>query len=436
MPRILDQARYKCALGGMQTVHAINKALPILHAGPGCADKLEGAGSAGTSGHFAPRIFPCTNISENEVVFGGEGKLKEIIENALRVIDADIYVVLSGCSAEIIGDDVEAVVRDFQDEDKPVLYASTAGFKGNNYLGYEWVLEAIIKQYLKKDVIYLKEQGLVNVFASLPIHDPFWHGNLEVLSVLLGELGLKPNIIFGYGNGLENIKKIPNAQFNLLVSPWLGLSSVQLLKEQFGTPYLHYPNLPTGAFETSKFLRAVGDFAGLDEKKTEALIEEKEKKYYYYIERYADIFLENRVMSKRFVIVSDAQYTLGLTKFLVNDMGLFPEKQYITDDTPEKYREDIAGYFKELSYGIEAEVSFETDGYQIHQEIKKTDYHGYPLIIGSSWEKKAAEETEANFLSISWPLNERLVINSSYAGYEGGLKFLEDIYSVVFTRFN
>jgi nitrogenase molybdenum-iron protein beta chain len=31
---------------------------------------------------------------------------------------------------------------------------------------------------------------------------------------------------------------------------------------------------------------------------------------------------------------------------------------------------------------------------------------------------------------------ERLVINSSYTGYRGGLKLLEDMYSVVLTRFN
>ncbi len=436
MPKILDQARYKCALGGVQTVHAITKALPILHSGPGCADKLEGAGSAGTSGHFAPRIFPCTNISESEVVFGGEGKLKETIENALQVIDADLYIVLSGCSAEIIGDDIDSVVKTFKNREKPVLYASTAGFKGNNYLGYEWVLEAIFRQYFKEGVSYEKEQGLVNVFAGPPLHDPFWHGNFEVLAALLKELGLKANIIFGYGNGIENINKLPKAQFNLLVSPWLGLSSVQLLEELFTTPYLHYPNLPIGAYETSKFLRTVGEFAGLDREKTEDLIREKERRYYYYIERYADIFLETRVMSKRFVVVSDAQYALGITKFLVNDVGLFPEKQYVTDDTPEKYRDSIKEYFKDLNYGIGADVSFETDGYQIHEEIKNTDYHGYPLIVGSSWEKKISQELAGHFLAISWPLNERLVINSSYVGYDGGLNFLEDIYSIVLTRFN
>ena len=91
MAKILDQPRYKCAMTAMQTVHAITRALPILHSGPGCAEKL--SGSSGSSGYFSPHIFPCTNISEKEVIFGGEDRLRESIENALKVVDADIYVV-------------------------------------------------------------------------------------------------------------------------------------------------------------------------------------------------------------------------------------------------------------------------------------------------------------------------------------------------------
>lgn len=235
---------------------------------------------------------------------------------------------------------------------------------------------------------------------------------------------------------LKNLKRVPKAEFNLLVSPWLGLNNVKKLESKFGTPYLHYPVLPIGAAETSKFLRAVGDFAKIDKKKVEEIIEKQEKEYYYYIERFADVFLETRVMAKRFVVVSDSQYSLAITKFLVNDLGLFPAKQYIIDDAPEKYRKSIEGYFKELNYDIEAEVEFSVDGYKIHDEIRNTDYHGYPLILGSSWEKKVAKQTDAHYLSISWPINERLVINSSYVGYAGGLKLLEDIYSVVLTRFN
>ena len=432
MAKILDQPRYKCALAAMQTVQAITRALPILHSGPGCAEKL--SGSVGSSGLFSPHIYPCTSISEKEVIFGGDDKLAETIENSLKVIDADLYVVLTGCTSEIVGDDVEDVVGRFKGSDKPVIYASTAGFKGNNYYGHDWVLKAIFDQYLKEKKPVRK--GLVNIWAGIPYHDPFWLGNLRELEALVAELGLIPNTIFGYGRGIQNIDRIPEADFNLLISPWVGLESVQFLEEKFGTPYLHYPVLPIGAFETSKFLRAVGEYAEVDQRLIEEVIQKKEEEYYYYIERYADVFLETRVMSKRFTVVSDASYSLAVTKFLVNDIGLFPSKQYIVDDAPEKYREAISGYFKDLNYGIQAEVGFSSDGYQIHKEIEEADFNGYPLILGSNWEKNLAKKTNAHFVNISYPLIERLIINSSLVGYKGGLKLIEDIYSVAFTRFN
>ncbi|HEX3031423.1 MAG TPA: nitrogenase component 1 [Bacillota bacterium] len=432
MAKILDQPRYKCAMTAMQTVHAITRALPILHSGPGCAEKL--GGTVGSSGYFSPHIFPCTNISEKEVIFGGENRLQETIANALKVVDADLYVVLTGCTSEIVGDDVEEVVKGFKNAEKPVIYAPTPGFKGNNYVGHEWVLESIFKQLLEPSETKVK--GLVNIWTGVPLHDPFWLGNLRELENLVTELGLTPNTIYGHDRGLENIKKIPQAEFNLLVSPWVGLSSVKLLEEKFGTPYLHYPTLPIGAFETSKFLRKVGEFAGLDSEKVEAVIKAREEEYYYYIGRFADVFLETRVMARRFVVVSDAQTSLAFTKFLVNDLGLFPSRQYITDDTPAQYREQVEEYFKDLNYGITSEVEFSSDGNYIHDSIKNTDFHGYPLIIGSQWEKKVAKATDAHYLAVSWPISERLVINSSYVGYGGGLKLLEDIYSVVLTRFN
>lgn len=432
MAKILDQPRYKCAMAAMGTVQSIPGALPILHSGPGCAEKLGGGG--GSSGHFSPHIFPCTNISEKEVIFGGESRLFETIENALKVVDAELYVVLTGCTSEIVGDDVEEVTNRFRDAEKPVIFASTPGFKGNNYIGHDWVLDAIIEQYLVPSVKKIK--GLVNIWAGVPMQDPFWIGNLRALEKLVEELGLTPNTIFGHGRGIRNIDRIPEAEFNLLVSPWIGLEPVKRMEKKFGTPYLHYPTLPIGAFETSKFLKAVGQFAGIDEAFVEELTAKHEEEYYYYIERYADVFLETRVMAKRFVVVSDAQYSLALTKFLVNDLGLSPAKQYIVDDPPAEHREKLKQYFTELNYGLSAEVGFSSDGREVHEEIKNTDYFGYPLILGSSWEKKLARETKAHYLSISWPVIERLIINSSYVGYDGGLKLLEDIYSVVLTRFN
>jgi len=303
MAKLLDKQRYKCALGAMQSVQAIERALPILHSGPGCAQKL--SDTNGSSGYFSPNIFPCTSINEKDVVFGGVKKLNSTIENALKVIDADLYVVLTGCIPEIVGDDSGEVVSRFADSDKPVIYAPTAGFKGNNYKGHEQVVDAIIDQYLKKSET--KQKGLVNIWADVPYQDLFWLGNIRELEKLISELGLTPNTIFGYKRGIENINKIPEAEFNLLVSPWVGLSSMKKMERKFGTPYLHYKTLPIGATETSKFLREVGKFAGVSEEKVESVIKEHEDYYYYLIERYADLFLENRVINKQFTVVADAQ---------------------------------------------------------------------------------------------------------------------------------
>lgn len=432
MAKLLDKQRYKCALGAMQTVQAINRALPILHSGPGCAQKL--SEQTGSSGYFSPNIFPCTSINEKDVVFGGEKKLDSTIENALKVVDADLYVVLTGCIPEIVGDDTGKIVSQYADSEKPVIYAPTAGFKGNNYKGHEQVIDAIVDQYLKKSET--KQKGLVNIWADVPYQDLFWLGNIRELEKLVSELGLVPNTIFGYKRGIDNIKKIPEAEFNLLVSPWVGLSSMKKMERKLGIPYLHCKTLPIGATETSKFLREVGKFAGVSEEKVESVIKEHEDYYYYLIERYADLFLENRVINKQFTVVADAQYSLGITKFLVNDLGLIPAKQFVVDDTPKAYRTSITEEFKNLNFGIEAEVSFDADGYKIHEEIKNHDYHGYPLVLGGYYEKELTENLKGNFLNISWPVQDKVVFDNFYVGYAGGIRLIEDIYTVAVSRFN
>jgi nitrogenase molybdenum-iron protein beta chain len=432
MALLLDQPRYKCALSAMQTVQAIEGAIPILHSGPGCGAKLND--NDGVSGHYSYHIYPCSSLSEKEVIFGGEPRLEETIASALDIIDADLFVVMTGCTSEIIGDDVASVTTGFSSAKKRVVFAHTPGFAGSNYQGHDWVLKAIFEQYLDEVESPPREEGLVNIFAGPPAQDPFWLGNLRVLEELVRAIGLSPNTIFGHNRGLERVRRLPHAQFNLLVSPWVGLESARYLSERFGAPLLHYPVLPIGAFETTRFLRTLADFTGADPERVEQVIRDNEAEYYYYIERFADTFLELRIVSKRFVVVADAQYTLALTRFLVNDLGKFPTQQFITDATPEEYQQAVADLLQELNYGIRAAVSFSVNGSDIHDQIAAADFGGPPLILGSSYEKILAERLGGHFINVSYPVKERLIMNSALAGYSGGLKLLEDIYTAALTQ--
>ena len=438
----IEQPRYTCALGSCQSVVAIKRGVPILHSGPGCGVQVsriigQGEGYAGGS------TMPCTNAEEADVVFGGEKKLRDVVENSFKVIDGDLYVVITGCTAAITGDDVAAVVGEFQEDDKPVVYVEEGGFKSNNYESHSRLVKAIINQYVDKfsedrEVI----PGLVNVFANIPYQDPFWNGNLEQLKRVLTGIGLKVNILFGNeSEGVSEWLTIPQAEFNLFVGSWAGLDIVKHLKRKYGTPYLHFPYTPIGARETSAFLRAVAEFGNLDKEKVEAYIDREEKKFYSHIDKMASFMLEFRYgIPRRFYTIADSSTALGFSKFFLNELGIIPGIQFIVDDTPEKYQQDILDQFSKISDLKKREVSvvFDPDAGLAQQKLKEDakDYEDKRLLIlGSSWDKHIADELHADLLIVSVPVQHRLVMNCGYVGYEGGLRAIEDIYDRVLATY-
>ncbi|MBJ6724353.1 nitrogenase component 1 [Geomesophilobacter sediminis] len=437
MAGVIEQIRNVCALGALQSVVAIERAIPIIHAGPGCGQKLWSGLSNGNgfqgAGYVGGHSVPCTNATEQEVVFGGEEKLRETVANTLKVMDGDLFVILTGCTSDIVGDDVGEVARSFRSSGAPVVYVETGGFKGDNYFGHELLWDALIDQFLEP--AGKAEPGLVNLFSVLPYQDPYWTGTLHTIAGLLRSIGLIPNVIYGPGEGVASLRKVPKAQFNLLLSPWVGLKTVQRLEEKFGTPYLHYPTLPIGATETGKFLRAVGVQAGIPSETVEEAIRREEARYYYYVERSADLLFETRFLPGHFVTVADSFYALGLTKFLINDLGLIPEVQFVTEAVPEQYRPLIDAEFARFDEGLVSPVHYGADGGTVRDELARRTFRERPLILGSSWDRVTARKLNGYPLSVAMPVSDRLVLSRTYAGYEGALRLTEDIYSVILSSF-
>ena len=440
MSGIIEQERYTCAIGALQSVVAIPRAVPILHSGPGCGTMVNGFFER-ARGYAGGNTSPCTNFSETEVVFGGTDRLRKIIENTYKVLDTDLQVVVTGCTADIVGDDVASVVNEFADEGKPIVHVETAGFKSNNLVAHSNIVNAIIDQYVDKFIDenpIRSEKKLVNLFASIPYQDQFWKGNLQEYKRLLEGLGLEVNILFGpHSGGVKEWQTIPKANFNILVSPWYGEPIVKNLEEKYGQPYYHFRYLPIGANETLKFLNGVLKFANengaeLDIEKAQRFIGEENNAYYEEIDNLATFLTEFRYGLPNHVhILHDAGYVVGLSKFLLHEVGIVPKEQFIVDNTPDEYIEQVTADLKSTSDKREIPVFFNPDAGAAQDIIRKLNNKGRGIILGSGWDKELAKEKDFDFLSISVPTPYRLVLTTNYVGFTGGLRVIEDIYDTV-----
>lgn len=430
----ISRPRYGCAIGALHTAAAIPGVIPITHCGPGCADKqyvslafYNGFQGGGYSGGAVP---PSANISENEVVFGGDNRLRELIQASTKIMAADLFVVLTGCIPDIVGDDTPSVVSEFQQRGVPIVYAETGGFHGNNLVGHETVVRAIIDQFIG-NCPGEKIKNTVNVWTEVPYQNTYWRGDLGEIKRILEGIGLKVNILFGHDSkGVSEWLDIPKAAFNLIISPWVGLGIAEHLQNKYNQPYLHIPAIPIGALETSEFLRKVSEFAGLSSKFTEEFINKEEESYYKYLEDFSDFYSEYWWgVPARFAVVSDSIYGLSITKFLVKQLGLISVKQIITENTPEEYKEQIREEFRHIDHDVNLEVEFLEDGYQI-EEALRTAAEKPAIIFGTTWDRDIAKELKGDIVEIGFPSSYEVVLSRSYVGYKGALSLIEKIFTV------
>ncbi|MDQ1255392.1 MAG: nitrogenase molybdenum-iron protein beta chain [Euryarchaeota archaeon] len=272
-----------------------------------------------------------------------------------------------------------------------------------------------------------KEKRLVNIFGIVPSQHIFWKGEAREIKTLLEKIGLKANLIVGEFDALENLKKIPAAEYNIVLSSWIGHKTAKKLEEKFGTQYISFPGVPIGPKQTSEFLRVIGDRLDVSADIIEDLIAREEKRAYRFAEFIGDILLIARP-HPYFALVADSNSAVSITKYLANEVGYLPDIIQITDNPPEEARELIN---EELTTGLETpawpEIVYEVDAYRIRETLKDRNFM---FLLASSLETFiAGPEFSAIHLTVSFPSYDRVILERSYAGFSGGLTLMEDIMS-------
>jgi len=440
LTNFIERPRYLCALGGaMATVTALPGAAPVVHAAQGCVGNIiwaqNGGGGLQLGGYCGGLSIPCSNIQEKDVVFGGGDRLREQIRNTLEVIEADLYFVLTGCVTEVIGDDIRAVITEFQEQGVEIIFAETGGFKGDSYYGYDLAMQSLFRNFVSRNAE--KKRGRVNILGIVPFMDVFWQGNLAGLRGLLEKLGLEVNTFFTHEDALEGIKEASRAELNIVVSDVYGVEAARVCREVHGTPYLVVP-LPIGPAATDYFLRQVGAALSLDSSSVEAVITWENEIYYHLLEPLVECY-NDFDLQRYAVVVGDANYAVAAAKFLADDLGWLPELVVCTDQLGDDRKQQLANRLTALESGLSPGVVFETDGSQVIEHLNKRRprfssqkfYNAFSpaFVVGSSLERELAAKLGAAHLSVSFPVANRAVIDRGYTGYRGGLRFIEDLLS-------
>jgi len=438
----IERPRSFCALGGaLLTAGAIPGVVPILHTAMGCAGSIywTQVGSTGYlgAGYCGGLAVPSSNVGEKDIVFGGGDRLRAQIASTITLVEGELYFVLTGCMTDIIGDDIQSVIRDFREQGTAIIGAETGGFKGDAYRGYDLVLQALWSDFIEKKAHPVK--GKVNLWGIVPGQDAFWRGNIENLRSLLGQLGLQVNSFFTVQDSLAEINQAGDAELNLVLSQLYGREAALTAQDIHGIPWLAL-TLPIGAGATREFLQAVGNALELDQALVESVAAREEHTYYRFIDSIADTY-NDQEFQRYAVVVGDANYAPALTRFLADDLGWLPELTVITEEYDEIRESVIADYLDGMASGFKTRLVFETDASQIQGHLAQTwpRYRGQKyynsfspaFVVGSHWERELAKNIGAGHLSVTYPVGNRVVMSRGYTGYAGGIRLIEDLFSVL-----
>ncbi len=219
-----------------------------------------------------PRII-VTNIDQKNVVFGGEQKLRESVKKAVERYNPKLIFIYASCASGIIGDDIDAISRNLQDEypDTIIVPIHCEGFKSKVCAsGFDAAFISINK-YILKNIKVEKEDGLINLFAPTTVS---FADQIE-MERMLNLLGAKVNYIPFYSS-LEKIRRIPAAIASTSICKVFADEFMKQLWEEYEIPYSHTV-MPIGIRNTDKWYRGIAKVIGKENEVEEIIAKEHER---------------------------------------------------------------------------------------------------------------------------------------------------------------
>ncbi len=266
-------------------------------------------------------------VDRNVLARGSQEKVVDNIVRKDREETPDLIVLTPTCTSSILQEDLQNFVeRARLTAQCDVLLADVNHYRVNELQAADRTLQQIVQFYLER----AQKKGelpqgktakpSVNIIGitTLGFHNN--HDRTELVR-LMADLGIEVNLILPDHASVADIKKLPQAWFNLVPYREIGLATTNYLQTQFDQPTIDIT--PMGVVETARCIRAIQAVLNAQGEAVdyEPFIDQQTR----FVSNAAwfsrSIDCQN-LTGKKAVVFGDSTHAAAMTKILAREMGI------------------------------------------------------------------------------------------------------------------
>ena len=371
-------------IGAMRVATALQDVHYVLHAPQGdtYADLLF------TMIERLPRRPPVTYTTFQARDLGGDTAqlFKDAVRDAYDRFQPRAVLVGASCTAELIQDDPGGLALALN-LPVPVVPLELPAYQRKENWGAAETLYHLVRRLAQAPTAPSQRQERrprCNILGPTALG--FRHrDDLREITGLLAEMGIEVSVVAPWQARVEDLVRLPEADFNVVLYPEIAATTAQWLERQFQQPYTRC--IPLGLGATREFVSEVATLAGVD---IPASLDRHEHAGWY--ARSVD---SNYLTGKRVFVFGDATHAVAAARVAAREMGF----DVVGLGT---YSREFAREVREAAkqYGVEPLI---TDDYlEVERRISELQPE---LILGTQMERHIAKRHGIPCAVISAPVH-------------------------------
>ncbi|MEA3352526.1 MAG: nitrogenase component 1 [Campylobacterota bacterium] len=215
----------------------------------------------------------CTDITTNDVIFGGHKKLEESIEYIIKHKDPKAIFVYETCVTAMIGDDMDNICKRMQEKhQRPIVVVHAPGFVGSKNLGSRLCGEAVLEQ-----LIGTREPKQIHPYGINLIGEYNVTGDMWQYTPILEKIGIKVVSTLAGDGRIEDIQTAHRAKLNVIVCAKSLVTLVRKMEEQYSIPHVSVSFY--GKRDTTNAIMSIVNTFGDEEltKKAKEIVKQEEE---------------------------------------------------------------------------------------------------------------------------------------------------------------